>query len=106
MGREPEPATTWSPPSPLPPSLSTKSAWSPWPTDYTASQAFAHQRRWPIRAKSWDGLIYDSVRRAGGENIALFRPAAVPLPVLQARHFQYDWDKAGAVTVTRLDRIG
>ena len=76
------------------------------PTDYTASQAFAHQRRWPIRAKSWDGLIYDSVRRAGGENIALFRPAAVPLPVLQARHFQYDWDKAGAVTVTRLDRIG
>lgn len=75
------------------------------PDDYAASQAFARERRWPFAQPGEDGFIYDSVRRPGGECVALFRPAAVPLPVLQGDHFEYVWDARGALTVLKLTSV-
>lgn len=57
------------------------------PTDYTASQAFALA----LRAAGSTGVHYPSVRHAGGECVAMFRPTAVGLPV-QTKHLQYHWD--------------
>ena len=58
------------------------------PEHYQASQVFAKHRR---ENKSW-GLIYNSVRHEGGENIAALRPTAVSIP-MQTRHLRYVWDK-------------
>ncbi len=73
--------------------------------DYRASQAYAAGIRWPDNDPGEDGLISDSVRQEEGTNISLFRPQAVPLPVRQGDHLQYDWDRRGAVTVTRLTGV-
>jgi hypothetical protein len=70
--------------------------------DHAASQAFARERRWPYGVPPTDGFAYDSVRVRGGTNLVLFRPRAVPLPVLQGSHYQLDWDRAGLATRTRL----
>jgi hypothetical protein len=57
------------------------------PVDYSASQAFAK----PLRdAEEW-GLVYRSVRHAGGECIAAFRPQAVSVPTPGAA-LAYVWD--------------
>jgi RES domain-containing protein len=57
------------------------------PDDYTASQAFARALR---AAGSW-GVAYDSVREAGGECVAVFRPRAVA-DCKQGLHLTYVWD--------------
>ena len=73
--------------------------------DYGASQDYAKSIRWPDNDPGEDGLIYESMRREGGTSICLFRPQAVPLPVRQGDHFQYDWNRDGEVQVTRLTGI-
>ncbi|MBL8328224.1 MAG: RES family NAD+ phosphorylase [Rubrivivax sp.] len=55
---------------------------------YGASVALARELR---GAGSW-GLLYRSVRHAGSECVALLRPRAVQLPVLQSAHFSLRWD--------------
>jgi hypothetical protein len=57
------------------------------PNDYTFSQAFALA----LRVEGSTGVHYPSVRRAGGECVAVFRPSAVGLPV-QTKHLKYHWD--------------
>jgi hypothetical protein len=74
-------------------------------TDYSASQAFAAARRWPFGEALEDGVIYDSVRRAGGVNVCVWRPLSVPLPVEQAAHYEYVWDAAGSLTVLELRSV-
>lgn len=69
------------------------------PTDYSAGQAFAARLRWPYDPDGADGLIYDSVRRDGGINVCIFRPGALPLPVVQGAHYEYVWDAQGKVEV-------
>ena len=54
--------------------------------DYTASQAFARDL---LQAGS-NGVIYRSVRRAGGECLACFRPRLVT-NARQGAHFEYVW---------------
>lgn len=54
---------------------------------YPVSQAFAHT----VRATGSWGLIYRSVRHAGGECMAAFRPPAVTIP-LQGPRLAYAWD--------------
>jgi RES domain-containing protein len=75
------------------------------PDDYGASQAFGVALRWPARGRGENGLIYDSVRRAGGTNVCLYRPSLVLLPVVQADHYEYRWNAAGRVSVLRLTRV-
>lgn len=47
------------------------------PDDYAASRAFAL----PLRATGAAGIVYPSVRHAGGQCVAAFRPKAVGVPV-------------------------
>src|SRR5690606_41783133 len=57
------------------------------PTSYAATQDAA--RRWH-RAGS-DGIVYNSVRREGGQCVAAFYPDLVS-PALQGPHLHYHWD--------------
>lgn len=73
--------------------------------DYTASQAFAAGRRWPFRQPGEAGLVYGSVRRAGGANVCVFKPAAVGLPLRQGEHFEYVWTAKGELSVMKLTNV-
>lgn len=53
------------------------------PADYAAAQLFGEAQR----AAGRDGLLYDSVRHAGGQNACAYRPPKV-LDVVQADHFE------------------
>jgi hypothetical protein len=57
------------------------------PDDYSPSQAFAK----PLRAEGEWGLVFRSVRHAGGECVAAFKPQAVSIPVAGAA-LAYVWD--------------
>lgn len=57
------------------------------PSDYSAAQALGTDLR---RAGS-DGIVYPSVRRAGGECVGLFYPDLASGAV-QGRHIDYHWD--------------
>jgi hypothetical protein len=64
-------------------------AWAPFldPDDYTASRALGRR----LRAVGSNGIVYPSVRRAGGQCLGALRPKAVGRPI-QGRHLQYFWD--------------
>ena len=57
------------------------------PDSYVASRACGRE----LRARGSNGIVYPSVRRAGGQCVGAFRPKAVGLPI-QGRHLQYHWD--------------
>jgi hypothetical protein len=57
------------------------------PGSYEASQDLAKA----LRAAGSDGLVYPSIRNAGGECAGLFYPDSASEPV-QGRHFDYHWD--------------
>jgi hypothetical protein len=57
------------------------------PVSYCASQAYAKQ----VRAARANGVVYPSVRHAGGQCIGAFRPHAVGIPH-QERHLKYRWN--------------
>lgn len=73
--------------------------------DYSASQAFAAELRWPKTGRPEDGVVYDSVRRAEGTNVCIFRPSLVPLPITQGDHLEYRWDAAGHAAVVKLTNV-
>jgi hypothetical protein len=58
------------------------------PDDYRAPQQLARQLR---AAGSW-GLAYRSVRHPGGQCVAVLRPRAITLPVVQGAHVTLQWD--------------
>jgi hypothetical protein len=60
----------------------------PDPAAYPASQRLARRLR---DAGSW-GLVYRSVRRPGGQCVAVLRPRAVAVPVVQGPHVAMRWD--------------
>lgn len=63
------------------------------PDDYAPSQALART----LRAAGSHGVAYRSVRHAGGECVALFRPRALILPVVQGAHVTLRWDGSAMV---------
>jgi RES domain len=67
------------------------------PDSYDASQAFAG----PPRAGGSNGVLYRSVRHAGGECVACFRPLLVA-NVRQAGHFEYRWSGTRTPVITPL----
>jgi hypothetical protein len=75
------------------------------PDDYGASQKFGIGLRWPQDGAGEDGIVYESVRRAGGTNVCVYRPSLVVLPVVQADHYEYRWDAHGSVTVLKLTNV-
>ena len=73
--------------------------------DYRASQAFGVRLRWPEAREGTNGIVYDSVRKAGGTNVCVFRPSRVKLPVSQADHYEYRWDASGHVRVLKITNV-
>ncbi|MBW7947517.1 MAG: RES family NAD+ phosphorylase, partial [Sphingomonadaceae bacterium] len=59
------------------------------PADYGPGQALAAR----LRAAGSEGVVYPSVRRAGGTCVGLFYPDRTSSPV-QGRHLDYHWDGA------------
>jgi RES domain-containing protein len=76
------------------------------PDDYGASRAFGIGLRWPREGAGANGVVYDSVRHAGGINVCIYRPSLIALPVVQADHYEYRWDVRGVVSVLRLTNVG
>ena len=70
------------------------------PASYAASQASA--RRW--REAGSDGVVYDSVRRRGGQCVAVFHPDLVS-PVRQGPHLHYHWDGSRIAPFTVFDEV-
>jgi hypothetical protein len=67
------------------------------PDDYAASQRFAGERM----QEGANGIVYRSVRHAGGECLACFRPALVR-NVRVGGHFEYRWEGTPEPRVRRL----
>lgn len=59
------------------------------PHSYAISQAFATR----LRDKGSEGIVFDSVRKPGGQCVALFYPDLIG-PVKQGPHLLYRWDGA------------
>jgi hypothetical protein len=73
--------------------------------DYAAAQSFGSELRWPASGPGESGLVYDSVRRAGGTNVCLYRGSRIILPVHQADHYEYRWDFSGRASVLKLTNV-
>jgi len=58
------------------------------PDSYAASQVFARK----VGAEGLAGVVYDSVRHAGGECAALFTPKALLPPAREAEHVTLRWN--------------
>jgi hypothetical protein len=58
-----------------------------------------------LRGQGSKGVIYPSVRRAGGECVGAFRPRVVA-PVTQGPHFEFIWDGAAITDVLQVRRVG
>ena len=67
------------------------------PDSYAESQAYARQ----LLNRGATGVLYRSVRRAGGECIACFRPSAV-LRVRSDAHFEYQWQGPSNPSIRRI----
>lgn len=59
------------------------------PSDYTRARELARQ----LRATNSEGVVYRSVRRAGGECVGLFKPRGAS-DCSHAAHLEYAWDGA------------
>lgn len=70
------------------------------PLDYGASQTLART----LRANGSNGLVYDSVRDAGGECVALFYPD-LAAPCVQAQHLIYRWDGERIAAVLEVNAV-
>src|SRR4051812_5384202 len=67
-------------------------------SEYDASQKLAAQ----LRAKGADGIAYDSVRREGGECVAVFRPRCVTqFRAVKQLIFRWDGESIAAVLEAR-----
>ena len=64
------------------------------PDSYAESQALAIE----IRNNGSSGLAYDSVRKPGGECVAIFKPRVLS-NCRQERHLTYVWDGSSISTI-------
>ncbi len=70
------------------------------PTSYAESQPYGVA----LRKAGANGICFDSVRRSGGVNLAVFRPRVVH-NVMQGDHFQYEWTGIATPVVSQLSNI-
>lgn len=71
------------------------------PDDYRASQQLGLQ----LKEKDIWGLVYQSVRHVGGQCVAIFRPPAIGLPVIQTKHLRYLWNGERIEAVLELREV-
>jgi len=70
------------------------------PTDYTHSQRLGAE----LRERGADGIAYDSVRREGGECVAVFRPRSIG-PARAVKHLIMRWDGATIAAVLETHQL-
>lgn len=70
------------------------------PNSYTASQPFGEG----TRRAGGNGIVYSSVRRAGGTNLVVYRSSLLS-PVREGDHFDYRWAGPSTPTVVRVTGI-
>ena len=70
------------------------------PTDYSSSQKLGAR----LREKGADGIAYDSVRREGGECVAVFRPRCVG-PARPVKNLIFRWDGEAITAVLETQRL-
>jgi hypothetical protein len=70
------------------------------PNTYADSHPFGVK----LRREGSNGICYDSVRRADGVCLAVFRPRLV-LNVMQTDHFQYEWTGTETPFVSQLTNV-
>jgi len=70
------------------------------PTDYSASQRLGAE----LRRRDADGIAYDSVRREGGECVAVFRPRCVG-PARPVKQLIFRWDGSAITAVLQTHRL-
>jgi hypothetical protein len=68
--------------------------------DYASGQAMAKEKR-----KTYDGIVYDSVRREGCQCVTVFRPPCIE-PVTQRGHYRYHWDGEKVAHVLKISLQG
>ena len=74
--------------------------------DYTASQTFGENRRWPFNGdEAISGLQFDSVRHEGGINVCVYKPRALNQPIVQGHHYQYEWNAKGEVFIGKVTEM-
>jgi len=67
------------------------------PADYSKSQLFGEE----IRGRGGDGVLYSSVRHAGGTNVVAYRPRKI-LNVIQREHYELTVPISGKIIVRLL----
>jgi len=70
------------------------------PDDYSASQRLGIE----LRRRDADGIAYDSVRREGGECVAVFRPRCVG-PARPVKQLIFRWDGSAITAVLEARRL-
>jgi hypothetical protein len=70
------------------------------PTDYSASQKLGVE----LHAQGADGIVYDSVRREGGECVAVFRPRCIG-PCKSLKQVILRWDGEAITAVLETQRL-
>lgn len=70
------------------------------PTSYAESQKLGAK----LREQGADGIVYDSVRREGGECVAVFRPRCVG-PARPVKQLIFRWDGATIAAVLETHRL-
>jgi hypothetical protein len=70
------------------------------PASYVASQKLGRE----LRNDGSNGIAFDSVRRPGGECVAMFRPRLVQ-NVRQGVHLRYAWDGASIARVYEMRAV-
>jgi hypothetical protein len=70
------------------------------PDDYSVSQRVGKE----LRAANSNGIVYDSVRHAGGQCAGIFWPDRVE-PFIQSTHFSYNWDGNSITGVLELTEV-
>ena len=71
------------------------------PTDYKSSQRLGAE----LRERGGDGIVYDSVRREGGECVAVFRPRCVG-PCKPVKHLIFRWDGSQITSILEARMLG
>ena len=71
------------------------------PTDYSASQKLGVE----LRRRDADGIAYDSVRREGGQCVAVFRPRCVG-PARPVKNLIFRWDGEAITAVLEALPLG
>jgi hypothetical protein len=67
------------------------------PTDYSASQTFGEE----VRSSEDHGILYDSVRHSGGQNVVCYRTASI-LNIRQSAHYEITVRLEGKILVRTL----